>query len=582
MSDMSNITQVGRETAREYRTAVRQQEAPTGNWFARQSVKTKLRVTFVSNFLFALLIACIVAIGINSLTTSNQELSDRHRIALGAGDLMVDLQLLADPLSRQTASTNANSNVAIYARIDTGLAEMRQLASRSMPEAITTIANIDDGLGLLRKNEDMAARAADIPVMTQVRALRNQSRSSANQSLQSSEFTVEWILAFFVPMVLIGCVSSVLILRFFDDKVGDALLAMTERMNSMAKGDLKSDIPGKHRQDEIGAMAEAMKYFCYVGARAETMYAEQVEAGKVKLDLQEARERDQIEQRANHKREIDQLAGEFERTVGQIVTGVASASSQLKSTAKSMADTAEAASSQASEVSRAMEEASSGVTAAASASDEFAMSIGEISRQAASSAELARLASDSTEHADVTISALSNSAAQVGQIVQMIQSIAQRTNLLALNASIEAARGGEAGRGFAVVASEVKELAAQTSRATEEIAEQIAAMQGSTQASVGALRTIGEHVQQLESTAISIASAVDQQSVAGRDLAQSIDMAARSTEDISNHISLVRENSLTTGSAASQVLGSATEMEAQSVALREQVEQFLHRFRSSQ
>jgi methyl-accepting chemotaxis protein len=208
------------------------------------------------------------------------------------------------------------------------------------------------------------------------------------------------------------------------------------------------------------------------------------------------------------------------------------------------------------------------------------MSIGEISRQAASSAELARKASDSAEQADATISALSDSAEQVSNVVELIHSIAKRTNLLALNASIEAARGGEAGRGFAVVASEVKELAAQTSRATEEVAEQIRAMQSSTTNSVTALRTIGGHIEQLESTAISIASAVDQQSVAGQDLARSIDLAARSSDEVSSSIVGVRETALATGAAASQVLNSASELEGQAATLRDQVGDFLRRVRN--
>ncbi|MDD3797994.1 MAG: methyl-accepting chemotaxis protein, partial [Novosphingobium sp.] len=141
-------------------------------------------------------------------------------------------------------------------------------------------------------------------------------------------------------------------------------------------------------------------------------------------------------------------------------------------------------------------------------------------------------------------------------------------------ASIGAARGGKAGRGFAVVAAEVKELATQTGKATGDVAAQIRTIQDTTTASVEALRAIAQQIQQLESTSVSIAAAVDQQSVAGQDLARSIDLAARSTEEVSANIAHVRETSLATGSAASQVLSSSTELERQAAALKTTVEQF--------
>ena len=114
----------------------------------------------------------------------------------------------------------------------------------------------------------------------------------------------------------------------------------------------------------------------------------------------------------------------------------------------------------------------------------------------------------------------------------------------------------------------------------EDVAAQIRAMQDSTGASVGALRSIAGQIKELESTAISIASAVDQQSVAGQDLARSIDLAARSTDEVASHIDEFRETSLTTGTAASQVLNSATELEGQASALKQRVEAFLGQIRA--
>lgn len=213
--------------------------------------------------------------------------------------------------------------------------------------------------------------------------------------------------------------------------------------------------------------------------------------------------------------------------MGEVVKGVVAASSQLQTTAQLMAATAEDTSRRTAEVAGVIEQAHHGVTAAASASDEFALSVGEIGRQAAASAKLAHGATRSARQAHTTVGALALPAQQVGEIFELIQAIARRTNLLALNASIEAARSGEAGRGFAVVASEIKDLANQTARATEKIAEQIRATQTTTGASVKALRAIAGQVRELEATAVSIATAVDQQSIARHDLAQSIDLAAR-------------------------------------------------------
>ena len=381
--------------------------------------------------------------------------------------------------------------------------------------------------------------------------------------------------AVIVRHVLIGTVAAgagmfLLLLRvIYTDiiRTSRQLIDATERISNRQ---LNVVVPHQDRVDEYGDFAVAVEQF-----RKTTIEMIKVDEERAAALNENLRDKDIA--REEKDKLLESVASEFEQSVGNIIQGVASASTQLQTTAASMASTAEESTRQTGEVANSMEEANAGATSAAAASDEFAMSIGEISRQAASSAELARKATDAATQADETISALSNSAEQVGEIVELIQTIAQRTNLLALNASIEAARGGEAGRGFAVVASEVKELAMQTSRATEQIAEQISAMQGTTGASVQALRSIAGQVNELEPTAVSIASAVDQQSVAGQDLARSIDLAARSTDRVSSHIDDVRELSLSTGAAATQVLSSATDLEEQASTLNAQVKNFLTR-----
>ena len=396
---------------------------------------------------------------------------------------------------------------------------------------------------------------------------------------RSSDIII-WILAGFAVSVVIALSLIVGTSRAVIADMSGTLKRLTESGVELSKGNLTVHIPGLHRKDEIGQMARSMQSFARAAKKFEA--AKDAEAIRARQELSERAEmeREREAGRKQKERALLDLAQTFESTVGHVVGSVAAAVDQLQTTANHMATTADRSTDRTGQVVGEMDRAANGVVAAAAASDEFALSIGEIGRQAAQSAELARKATSAAEQADGTMSDLSASAEQVGQVVELIQSIARRTNLLALNASIEAARGGEAGRGFAVVASEVKDLANQTSRATRDIADQIRAMQDSTGASVTALRSIGAQIAQLETSAVSIASAVDQQTRAGQELARSIDIAARGTDAVSGLVVEVRESSLATGNAAAQVLASANELESQADMLSGKVDDFLAHIRA--
>lgn len=568
-------------------------------WFASLSVGGKITLFFSGNLAFALLAGLFVVGGYIELGQRAERIRTTHEAALKAERMLVQLSegqrhaemLVADgdlararaareALDRAAASAAALSDSAAaggiaaqerVALIRTGIDDLARQVSAFDPDTADTATRrrqasgiAGTGSALLENAQGMTATLGD----------------EADAMADKGAALISRLLVMWIALATILTLITLFAQRYFNRTVGATLSAMARQMTGIAAGEHDVTISGKDRQDEIGDMARATEIFHRAGLRLERLSRERAERAKAELD-EHAREQVQREEsRLERERVLQNIADQFERTVGEVVTGVVAASSQLQSTATLMATTAEDASARTGEAASAMQEANLGATAAAAASDEFAMSIGEISRQAASSAELAREAGLSARQADSTIGALSSSAQEVGQIVELIQTIAQRTNLLALNASIEAARGGEAGRGFAVVASEVKELATQTSRATEKVAEQIRAMQSTTGASVSALRTIAAQIEQLETTSVSIAAAVDQQSVAGHDLARSIDLAARGTEKVAGHVDTVRALSLSTGAAASQVLSSATSLETQASTLRTQVQGFLSRVRA--
>jgi methyl-accepting chemotaxis protein len=339
------------------------------------------------------------------------------------------------------------------------------------------------------------------------------------------------------------------------------------RMKALAGGELAGDIPGVGRGDEIGQMAETVQIFKDNAVRVR--------------ELEKAEAETQARAAAERRRAMEGLANDFERSVNGIVRSVSSAANGMQTTAQSMTTTASDASARAATVSAASQSASSNVGTVAAAAEELSSSVAEISRQVTRSTEVASKAVSDAERTNATVRVLSTGAEKIGEVVKLIHSIAAQTNLLALNATIEAARAGESGRGFAVVASEVKALANQTAKATEEISSQVAAMQQSTGDAVAAINGITQTIAQMSEITVTISAAIEEQGAATREIARNIQQVATGSSEISAHIGGVTTAAEATGSAASQVLSNARELDNQSGMLRRAVEGFLTKVRAA-
>jgi methyl-accepting chemotaxis protein len=348
--------------------------------------------------------------------------------------------------------------------------------------------------------------------------------------------------------------------------VSRPITAMNAAMRRLAEHDLATEIVGRERKDEIGAMAGAVQVFKDNMAKA------------AQLEGEKAAEQANREKRAAR---LDELLRGFETKAAQLVGLVSSAATQLESTARSMSATAGQTTEQAAGAAAAAGEASAGVQTVSAAAEELSSSISEISRQVAQSSKITEKAVADARRTDATVRALAEGAQRIGTVVELIRNIAGQTNLLALNATIEAARAGDAGKGFAVVASEVKGLAGQTAKATEEIAAQITQLQSETTQAVEAIKGITAVIEEVSTIATAIASAVEEQGAATNEIARNVQQTADSTRQVTTNIAGVSEGAASTGAAASQVLSAAGELSRQAESLSGEVGGFVASVRAA-
>jgi methyl-accepting chemotaxis protein len=389
-------------------------------------------------------------------------------------------------------------------------------------------------------------------------------RSTESEAAERGAFMYRSTVGVLIGGTAAALVGAFLLAQLF---ITRPLRRMARTMTQMAGGELDVPIGGRGRADEIGAMAHAVAVFR--------------DNAKALRDADETRAAERRRAEAEKSAALEAVAVAFERDILAIAAALGHSATELEAFARGMSAVLDESHRHARKAASVAEGTTESATGVAAAIEELSASIAEIGAQVANASGVVDEATRRTDSAVANTSALVTTLKDIDQVATLITAIASQTNLLALNATIEAARAGEAGRGFAIVAQEVKALAAQTTKALAEIKDKTNSVGQVIEIVQSANAAMAKSMLQVNAISAAISSSVEQQDLAARRIAETVDAAAARTGEVSDSIAGVSDLVHRSGRGADQVHAAAAELSRQAAALARDASAFVSRVRAA-